>query len=546
MRLEMDRSAQRLRLEVLDSVCVEDPPLCPTLSSDVLKPGGMTPAALLAMKAKAFDDGLMAAVELAADRGAGRLGGKNDLLRRWLRASGQGRLWAALTLRGLPAEAPEPVAQAGRRLLESVALPPPLGFYTWSDELRGIFRRDRFLQQELADAEARELRGSLSGLEEDYRAHLRLAERLTNRLVEAPRPLTELDTAAQVALFPPSRAPETDLARRLLGREAIPPDFNLVDELVRQLEEGSVSLQPREGDGCYLHALWALEVLVRTQDAEEHDRVELGPLYRELLQDLFRSLLALTRETHVKQLELPALGCLASRPAVEIRPDLTVEPLVTFYQRRADSYRFLQEVLEESFGREALRSLHRLTPEGSVEESLDRELEAIRRLFEGCAEIARQELGLRPPAESATVREARDWCRNLRRDPDLARDPRMMVPLFYDLERRQYRVLAVVGYSFEGLEVSFARRPQVKVADDVEVEFKSDVETLTFPVALEFYTSDLMDRDAFRSLCDGHSTLGSLRAALGISEVEAWLEVLRSAVQADEILPGVDAGPEAG
>ena len=71
---------------------------------------------------------------------------------------------------------------------------------------------------------------------------------------------------------------------------------------------------------------------------------------------MFKALLALTRETHIKQLESPVLG--AARGAHRAReplisPGLTLEPLPTFYLGRARSYCFVNEVLEEAFGPEA-------------------------------------------------------------------------------------------------------------------------------------------------------------------------------------------------
>ena len=60
--------------------------------------------------------------------------------------------------------------------------------------------------------------------------------------------------------------------------------------------------------------------------------------YRQQLDDLFKAILSLTRETHVKQLYIPMLGAAMKwrdpAPAVCVTPDLTVEPLVTYYRRR--------------------------------------------------------------------------------------------------------------------------------------------------------------------------------------------------------------------
>jgi hypothetical protein len=81
----LDMSRQVLRLEVPEADDWHherrrsaDPPLRPVLPLDG---DGPVPAATLLLKAKQFDDGLYAAVELAAQQGAGRFTDKTTLLR---------------------------------------------------------------------------------------------------------------------------------------------------------------------------------------------------------------------------------------------------------------------------------------------------------------------------------------------------------------------------------------------------------------------------------------------------------------------------------
>src|ERR1022692_3034762 len=60
---------------------------------------------------------------------------------------------------------------------------------------------------------------------------------------------------------------------------------------------------------------------------------------------------------------------------------------------------------------------------------------------------------------------ARSWISSHRNDPDLREDVRMMVPLFKDVERDEFHVLAVAGYEQSNLKVSFVERPDVSVQD---------------------------------------------------------------------------------
>ena len=47
-----------------------------------------------------------------------------------------------------------------------------------------------------------------------------------------------------------------------------------------------------------------------------------------------------------------------------VRPDLGLEPLPTYYLRRADGYRFARGVLDEAFGAGTLSQMARVGPDG--------------------------------------------------------------------------------------------------------------------------------------------------------------------------------------
>jgi hypothetical protein len=96
-RVELDLSSQVLRLSVPEerefgggsfgSKRTQEAPLYPTLSQ--LDGRGFVSASVLAQKAKQFDDGLYAAVDLAAEQGAGKFGGKAALLQALTAALGR-------------------------------------------------------------------------------------------------------------------------------------------------------------------------------------------------------------------------------------------------------------------------------------------------------------------------------------------------------------------------------------------------------------------------------------------------------------------------
>jgi hypothetical protein len=315
-------------------------------------------------------------------------------------------------------------------------------------------------------------------------------------------------------------------------------------ELIRRVRSGDVRLEPGERSGWYDWQTWSLEPLLLPERMPEAAHLELGQRYREHLEDLFRGALALARETHVKQLAV-AEGCAGPwPPPVRVDPGLTVEPLPAVYGRRAASYRFVRSVLEEAFGAAALKGMHRLTAEGPCQADLAAELVCMERLFDGAAATALRELGVDPPAggeEAGGCFAA--WRAELAADRDVSRDARMMVPVFYDRERRKTKVWAFLGWRTTPVDVGFRREPRVlgvgpekppgqEPADRLSVlrrKFRKAPERadgppavlfqgtryrLATPVVAEVYVGRLLDRDAFRRHCDHFRTRAAILANL--------------------------------
>jgi hypothetical protein len=519
---------------------------------------GFVSASILAQKAKQFDDGLYAAVELAVQGGAGRLGGKAAMLQAVARAladSGAGEpgtapsiLFAACQLGQVPVRVPvaiEPkVRSYVRNFLDDPLRSRPIGFYTWSGALAHIFRQDRMLQSELqgrlgVEALARALH-SRPEARATYEGELRLAERLTNplKIPDLRGALKQLDggrLAAPergLAFLPPSRSHEADLVMQLFGNRPIPEGFHLADEMIRRLRSGELKPEPTPRSGWYDHQTWALEPLVNPARMPESGRLELDESYRKQLIELFKGILALTRETHAKQLEIPAPGAAmpGERPPViiHIRPELSAEPLVTHYRRRSESYRFVRDVLEEAFGPEALKQLHRLTAAGPVASDLDAELSQMQALTFGAYVTTSRQLGMEPEDKpslgsgrgaNADAKAFRTWAGSLAADPDVGRDVRMMVPLFYDQGRKKTRAWAVLGWAERPIDINFARLPAATVLKDgdpvpkeeaPELQFIPASHSLAYPVSAEVYVDRVLDRDEFRRLCDRYKTRSAI------------------------------------
>ena len=162
-RVELDRTHQILRLECQEESAFGDG-LAATLADGFSIRPSFVSASMLAQKAKQFDDGLYAAVELAAQEGAGSFRGKKWLLNTLLErlrdlppGPDAGVLFGAAQLgntgTSTPARLWVQTKQATRTFLGDELRSKPISFYTWSDDLRRVFQQDRLLQSELTDEE---------------------------------------------------------------------------------------------------------------------------------------------------------------------------------------------------------------------------------------------------------------------------------------------------------------------------------------------------------------------------------------------------------
>ena len=527
-------------------------------------------AAMLIQKAKQFDDGLYAAVELALQNGFGPMNGKKDWLPRLAAAvkSEAGgiplaTLWAAADLGNSGSvaantQAPLAIARLKQEALASFladeSRSKPLGFYSRSPELAAIFQQNRMLQTSFAaQAHATEIVAIGKALaadaaaRESYEKTLRLSERLTNKLTgtgyrdvlasldagETP----EFRPTEEVSFLPTSRSPETDLILKLFGNRPIPPDFDLMTEVITRLKDGRLSFEPQPESGWYDHQLWSLEPLVRFGQARERAKVVPNEQYVQYLEQLFKGSYALTRETHIWQLKAARLGS-AREPKIEreivvIKPEPRGEMLPTMYLRRAAAYRFVRSVLVDTFGSENVARLHRQGENGPVELNLLQEIDQLAGIFGGAYVTACRDLGL-PEGAAAEIGNGKPadeqaqgflrWLASIHSDPDLAQDVRMMVPIFYNVQRKRTKVWLMLGWGGASCEIDYVRHPAVSItnADGKPVAadtgpiviFQKKKTGVSMPVFAEVYVTKLLNRAEFRRHCDVYLSEESILANL--------------------------------
>ena len=152
-----------------------------------------------------------------------------------------------------------------------------------------------------------------------YEDYLSLAKKLTNPYPSEYGDLTQaldMRREKQYSFFPPSRAVETELVKKLYGGSPIPGGFNLLDALVKKIQKREIDLTPKEESGWYDYQIYAFEPLVNPGLMPEAKRLYLGDRYKKELIELFKASIALTRESHIKQLEIPRAG--AAPPAAAL------------------------------------------------------------------------------------------------------------------------------------------------------------------------------------------------------------------------------------
>jgi hypothetical protein len=547
---------------------------------------------------KPFNDGLYAAVELAAEHGDASRVDKHqlllDLLAELLTRSRQGtatergpalaaaqHIATALTLAG-DADALDPAlredaARAAADFEKEGVYAKPIGFYIWTPELAPIFTRDRWLQTRYTRAGGGPSFAALAALglvvgqhgplSDAYRRTLDLYAGLTDPFFDASpfelapfvpdaSALGDLASVEQrfvatlpveypdapfcnpgAAAFPASESAENRMMRRLLCGGTLAKGETLIDGLIRKIQLGELDLAPRADSGFYDQQLYALETLLVPDRASESEHLLLTRAYKEKLVETFKSLLIQTRETHVKQLGI--VNATASSVQLEpieytVYPKLVVEPFPTFYLRTARAYRFLEGVLNAALGPEFLQGTSRLLEDGSRSQlTLGEELAGKQLLLYGLHAVSADSIGMAPelaadealrfPVDQARE-AARAWLPSVAGDPDIARDPRVSLPVALETDPQtniDYAIYwAVVGVKVIHIHASYpeSHRPEVVsqalhctqkgwapfephmlVEQTIQVRRRLDLPPLT--------------RDEFRALCDEHDTADAIAAA---------------------------------
>jgi hypothetical protein len=498
-------------------------------------------------KAKQFDDGLYAAIDLAYYKGLPpKLEGHVALIKRIHARSApespaSAFLGAALRIAGEEVNTGQ--SEQAVAWLEGfdadVKYSKPFGFYTWSDELVRLFRFMRFLQRPLPAEQPRLISGlaravgSEPKLLDDYRRVNAFYARLTNPLED----LTLADERVKegkyegpqaIAVFAGSRSKETDLFRRLFPL-GLPPGADLMREMIRAIRSGKVDLAPKAGSGWYDHQIYALETFLLPEKGVEHAKLMLTKAYKKRMLEAFQALMTKRRETHARNLKT-AEGMTSPQPLVNVKPRLRVEPCPTYYLRTARSYDFLLNFLLAAVGEDGLAALHGLKEGGERSKNLLEELRLMRELFYGFHMLSGEDIGMAPeirPDEPvdrvACEAKATAWLGSFAGDADLSVDTRVSVPLYFDVASRRTRLWATMGVRLAKLDVSYARPPKVKPAGGAgewEELKPHQLGAAEYLIAVDEFAEveipavEPLTRREFRDACNAHRTKPEILRAL--------------------------------
>jgi hypothetical protein len=435
-------------------------------------------------------------------------------------------LAAALRLGNAPAAIPADLEDDVAGLIEGfrrdLKRSKPIGFYTWSDDLRAIWEQDRFLQAALDPGPACALAEAIAGddaRQAQYERLTALYSRLTNPLRSSLVDRLGVDRAACLAKPPAaflstSRTSEETLFAKLYPNGA-PASANLMQDLIEAIRRGDLDLTPKPEDGFYQHQSHALETLLVTDKSEERSKVAFTGRYKKRLQEAFATMLVQHRETHVKQTGLGQAS--ASEPDI---PLFSVEPLATVYVRHARSYVFLEKALEELYGPEFLDKTPAYDEHGERAETVRQTIGRARDLFYSLYLSSAFELGMSPLLDRfgdperetwpSKIQAAYEWQKELASDPIAGADVRVVVPIA-QIDASHLRYWAVIGVRTTLASYSFIDGATLE-APKPDDEWRVALPTEQF---LEYTGSAVPPtREELRKICDENKTADAIRAAL--------------------------------
>jgi hypothetical protein len=557
---------------------------------------------LIGQRGKFFDEGAYAAAEFRLDDGTpavpgGRVGFYGRLAAalagRYGNSSGPAKgayadaaayVATGIALARKDAKAPKSLGlppeirdraehQAQAFIADFPEVSKPFGFYTWNKELRRVWAHRKWFQfpldttNENTVAMVLALTGTIQNdavLQAEYDAVLAAHAGLTNPgelrdcndvgrvMGDAGAALNDLLAATAALAQDPNGYPSNLDTFCLLPPAAtveeyiwetvgsyLEGDDDLFAFMIDSIEGHKLTLEPGRYAGWYQYQQYAAEACLLLRENAEGSKLEYGSGYRSRLRNAFRVLLTLNRETHVstarKGVRVAGKGEFIE---VNVYPEVSLEPVPTYYLRVARSYGFLQSVLEDNFGSAALGEMRGVREKGKAKDNLVDELADVRDLYYGLYLESCIDIGLAPeldPGEvanpAAAIARAQRWLADWQDDPLIREDIRVIVPVGSEGDNEAEPFLkcwAIVGVEARMycIKYKYEEGPTCRIVEgDVnegyapgDVRFlpsRSSYVILT-PSVIEVTIpgSTPLDRDEFRELCDRYDSASEIKEAL--------------------------------
>lgn len=539
-------------------------------------------------KAKQFDDGLYAALDLRMAFG-GSMAGIDDFgsmvrsLYNRLAEGSEARDWLAAALFLEKGAFPDAGREPSGRIKEFLekfesneTASKPIGFYSWSEELRRCFKFMRVLQQGFEDRKGvpEEIVALLQRLEHVaqtkgvFKKLVGFYAKLSNPfsaltfadLMEHPdKSLAEVwklkglpeGKTPTVHFLPYSTSRELELFSRLFPA-GLPDGADLMLEFVKAIRSGKIDLKPRANGGWYEYQCYALETFLLAERGPEYSKLLLTKKYKQRMLEAFKALVTKRRETHVRQLGGAAGG---AAPPTAVAPRLRVEPNPTFYLLTARAYAFLETFLTDYWIKgSGISLLHGKREGGERPMVLQDELKSMRDFFYGLHLISCEDIGMKDgllvdevPKRWDCYRLAARWAEHWyeggtaiddpnrilserkealwQSDFDLAADTRVAVPMYTN--PGSIRCWGTLGVRSVKLRAWYATPPKIREIDEKGAP-KGDWGTVPEDLLKESHYIILTDefgeftlkgnrvlnRAEFRDFCDKGKTKQGILAAL--------------------------------
>ncbi len=461
---------------------------------------------------------------------------------------------------GFPNEVASKAAQDRERFLkEDIGARVPAGRYLWDEQLQRVYLTSRWLARGFDRTEEKEFKAAVAlawAVESDaalagqYRALAELCDSLVGlppasasvadyyRLLggrDGVEVLREVGTIRKIQLeakekgdafvfLPALGQVDVGLIRRFASRGG-PRGGTWAEDYAAATREGTVATAPSRDGPWFDFMAYAWAALVTPAATPEAAKISWDDGYKKRLAE---SYVTGFDQVRVRAPVTPAVGT-AEVLAVDVSPEVRLEPLPEYYLRMARAYARLEEVVGAALTPGVAASVPGRREGGVTGRSLAAEAADMRELFYGLYLLSCADVGMTPvagygevPDRAAAATRAYEWLEKWRSDADMARDVRelwLLGPADPSDPAKGNVYRCILGVRALDIDVKYDEKPSYSLTGTTraaELHFKPVTYTVLVPVAVEVVVrgEKTLTRAEFRKICDEEKTEGAIVAAL--------------------------------